>query len=212
MTYKKYNKIYCIGDSHANTLHGAPNITSIAFGANTMHHIGKYGVENMLDYLYNTKEVIKEELFSEDGLLILAYGEIDVRCHINKQIIEKQREEDEVIKTLIDNYINQLKLISTNVGVLSVVPPIRFYSIDSSEIYSNENFPFVGPDLDRNRYAQKLNEYLYQRCIEENIIYIDVYNPYKDEEGFLIKELSDGNVHIYNRNKIKDILTDIGLM
>jgi hypothetical protein len=212
MTYKKYNKIYCIGDSHANTLHGAPNITSIAFGPNTMHHIGKHGVENMLNYLYNTKEVIKEELFSENGLLILAYGEIDVRCHIDKQIVEKQREEDEVIKTLVDSYINQLKLIPTNMGVLSVVPPIKFFSVDSSKIEFNITYPFVGPDLDRNRYTQKLNEYLHQRCIEENIIYIDVYNPYKDEEGFLIKELSDGNVHIYNRDKIKDILTDIGLM
>ena len=205
---KKYNKIYCIGDSHANTLCGAPNTLSIAFGPNTMHHVGKYGIEDMLNYLYNTKEVIKEELFSEDGLLILAYGEIDVRCHINKQIIEKQREEDEVIKTLIDNYINQLKLVSTNVGVLSIVPPIRFYS----EIYFNINYPFVGSDLDRNRYTQKLNEYLYQRCVEENIVYIDVYNPYKDEEGFLIKELSDGNVHIYDRRKIKEIYTNIGLI
>jgi hypothetical protein len=205
---KKYNKIYCIGDSHANTLHESPNITSIAFGPNTMHHIGKYGIEDMLNYLYDTKEVIKEELFSEEGLLILAYGEIDVRCHINKQIVEKQREEDEVIKTLIDDYINQLKLISTNVGVLSIVPPIRFYS----EIYFNENFPFVGSDLDRNRYTQKLNEYLYQRCIEENIVYVDIYNSYKDEEGFLIKELSDGNVHIYNKNKVKDILINIGLI
>jgi len=205
---KKYNKIYCIGDSHANTLHESPNITSIAFGPNTMHHIGKHGIEDMLNYLYDTKEVIKEELFSEEGLLILAYGEIDVRCHINKQIIEKQREEDEVIKTLIDNYINQLKLISTNVGVLSIVPPIRFYS----EIYFNENFPFVGSDSDRNRYTQKLNEYLYQRCIEENIVYVDIYNLYKDEEGFLIKELSDGNVHIQNKNKVKDILINIGLI
>jgi hypothetical protein len=34
----------------------------------------------------------------------------------------------------------------------------------------------------------------------------------KDEEGFLIKELSDDNVHIYDRCKIKEIYTNIGLI
>ena len=42
------------------------------------------------------------------------------------------------------------------------------------------------------------NKKLKEKCIENNYIFFDVYNNYCDKNGFLIKELSDGRVHIKN--------------
>jgi hypothetical protein len=40
------------------------------------------------------------------------------------------------------------------------------------------------------------------KCEENEMIYVDVHSLYCDEDGYLIKELSDGEVHITNRDRL----------
>ena len=48
------------------------------------------------------------------------------------------------------------------------------------------------------------------KCKEKNLLYINVYDAYKDEEGFLIKELSDGSIHIEDRSRVYRVLEELG--
>jgi hypothetical protein len=56
----------------------------------------------------------------------------------------------------------------------------------------------LGTDEERKRYALYFNEKLKEKCIEKEYVFFDIYNYYTDENGFLRKDLSDGNVHIRN--------------
>ena len=40
-------------------------------------------------------------------------------------------------------------------------------------------------------------------------IFIDIYNDYSDENGFLDKRLSDGNVHIYDSRYLENFLSTV---
>lgn len=157
-------------------------------------------------YLISTLEDF--HVVPKNGLWILCFGEIDVRCCIHNQIHKKNRQEDEVISTLAENYIENVLSIYPEIAIMSVVPPMKFYSGNYDPSLNDPTYPFVGSDEDRCRYTKKLNAKLIEKCKEKNLIYINVYDPHRDEDGFLIKELSDGNVHIMQRDKIPDIVNN----
>ncbi len=56
----------------------------------------------------------------------------------------------------------------------------------------------MGTDEERKQYVLYFNEKLKEKCIEKEYIFFNIYNNYIDENGFLRKDLSDGNVHIDN--------------
>jgi hypothetical protein len=72
----------------------------------------------------------------------------------------------------------------------------------------NPNFPFLGKDEERKQYTLYFNEKLEEKCIEKEYIFFDIYNNYIDENGYLIKDLSDGGVHISNGIYISNFIAD----
>ena len=64
----------------------------------TMHRLGRDNVINN----FNSNE------HDHDSILIFNYGEIDCRCHIQKQI-NAGGNKDEIIKTLVNNYFTTIK-------------------------------------------------------------------------------------------------------
>jgi hypothetical protein len=184
-------RFYVIGDSHsAYSFVNVPNVISCHVGPITMHRIGRGTMTISLP---------------NDGWWIFCFGEIDVRCHIYKQI-EKGRLEDEVIQTLVTHYIHTLTVLAENhsIGVMSIVPPMR-YSVEKN----NSEYPFIGTDEDRARYTRKMNELLIHACSLHGWLYLDLYHLYVDEHGFLPEELSDGTVHIGNTERIRRYMQEI---
>ena len=53
-----------------------------------------------------------------------------------------------------------------------------------------------GPDEARKQYALHMNSDLKVLCSMYGFTFIDVYEAYSDEEGFLNRSLSDGQIHI----------------
>ena len=196
----RYNQIHVIGDSHFRTIDVGffccPNYYYY-YSPMTMYEASRHKIFYRLG-------ISPESLIPKDGLWIFCFGEIDVRCLIYNQIHQKKREEDEVINTLVDNYIDNCLSVYSDIGIVSVVPPARY---DPEKNYVN--FPFIGPDEDRSRYTYKLNSRLQDKCKEKNLLYINTYDSYKDPEGFLPKEYSDGDVHIKDKSKVKGILEKI---
>jgi len=136
-----------------------------------------------------------------DDTIVLAYGEVDCRAHIGKQIA-LGRVEDEVIAELTTAYINTIREVAVqgHVVVVAVIPPT------TSREYSGENpdggFPFESSDEDRVRYTKKVNESLFKLCGQSGFVFFNPYKPYTREDGCLRRELSDRNVHVGNTSYV----------
>ncbi len=181
--------IRIIGESHAGLY---DFFGPIYLDSTTMHRIGRDGVHEIL--------VAFGSRFPNAGdWLIFVVGEVDCRCHIDRQIKEQGREEDEVICTLATNYVSALvkyqKESHVRVGVRGVVPPLEFGN------HHCDRFPIKGEFKDRLRYQQVLNKTLEAKCKEHGILFIPSPQWAVKEDGGMKMELSDGIIHIANSHE-----------
>uniref|UniRef100_A0A6C0D060 SGNH hydrolase-type esterase domain-containing protein n=1 Tax=viral metagenome TaxID=1070528 RepID=A0A6C0D060_9ZZZZ len=182
--------IYIYGDSHGvhsfKNLH-LPHVNN-SCNSITMFRIGRDNSIVNFDKNYHNK----------DSILCFLYGEIDCRCHIQKQI-NTGRNEDDIINELITNYFNTLKNninIYKQIIIVGIIPPTLQYDYENLHGPILHEFPFVGTDNDRVRYTIKMNNCIQQYCIKNNYIYFNPYDYYTRDDGTLKYELSDSTVHL----------------
>jgi len=142
---------------------------------------------------------IRDFNIKDGDTIVFCLGEIDCRCHIHKHVTDTTSYQH-IIDNIVDSYfeaievnvtVSQIKL--RNVCVYNVVPPVQKYNTLESPEY-----PYLGTDEERKRYVLYFNEKLKEKCVEKGYVFFDVYDHYTDENGYLRKDLSDGNVHIRN--------------
>ena len=193
--------IHTIGDSHSGK--GWNGIIQHHLGALLCH---SFGIEKL------NRCDIRNFNIKDGDTIIFCLGEIDCRCHIHKHITETTTYQD-IINIIVDNYfeaielnvlISQIKL--KNVCVYNVVPSIQKYNTKE-----NPKYPYLGTDEERKQYVLYFNEKIKKKCIEKEYIFFDIYNNYIDENGFLKKDLSDGNVHISNGIYISNFIKENNL-
>jgi hypothetical protein len=184
--------IHTFGDSHASNIHSGwkdcKNVIAHHLGGVLCFSFGKETLKRCDIRNYNLKD---------GDTIIFCFGEIDCRNHIHKHITNKNNYKM-IIQSIISNYLAaiklNLKICSTkikNVCIYNVIPPIRY-----REEPPNHPFPYLGSDEERKQYVLYFNSLLKNACIENNFIYFDIYDKCSDSEGFLNKELSDGNCHL----------------
>lgn len=178
--------IHIYGDSHGwccfrfltlpNMNHSKPKIT--------MHRIGRDNV--IVNF---NKDDIREK-----DIIVLTYGEIDCRVHVNKQV-DLGRNEDDVIHDLVKNYFrtikNNLSHMNVTVVIVGVMPQTK--SSDYNEPFDNE---IIGKEEDRIRCERKMNKLLQKMSLENNFIYFNPFYYYTREDGTLKYEYSDKTVHL----------------
>lgn len=199
-------KMYALGDSHSGTLH--PWCDAINFGAETIHRLVSKKIDSHFTLFLENKSLTK------DALWVFCFGEIDIRCHVHKQIHQKGRNEDEVLTKLVNDYLTKINTLHYDIAVMSIVPPC-YYEDRKHEVDSDPAsliYQIVGSDADRSRWTQKLNDYMESECVRLGIPYLDIHALYKDERGMLPIDISDGNVHIMNREKVGIFLKSIDLI
>jgi hypothetical protein len=193
-----YMSIHTIGDSHS----------LIGWNEIINHHLGP-----VLCYSFGKKKLnicdIRNFNIKDGDTIIFCLGEIDCRCHIHKHIKENTTYQD-IINNIIDNYFEAIELnVSISkikfkkICVYNVIPPIHKYYI-----YENSEYPFLGTDEERKNYVLYFNKKLKEKCNEKEYVFFDIYNNYIDENGFLRKDLSDGNVHIGNGIYISNFIKE----
>jgi hypothetical protein len=183
--------IHIYGDSHAHYSFKNLNLphTNLWKASITMYRIGR---DNRIINFRNRNHV------QSNDIIILAYGEIDCRCHIQRQI-DMGRNEDEIINELVTNYMRTIKNNITetaNIIIVGVIPPTiqADYEILNGPI--THEYPFVGTDENRIRYTNKVNNLLETESTKNNYIYFNPYSYYTRPNGALKHELSDLSVHL----------------
>ena len=183
--------IHVIGDSHVREFTGIPGCVLHHLGPILMHRIGRDGL----------KAVNLVNLGVQEGdTAVYATGEIDIRCHVLKQRDMKGRLLEEILDGLADRYIqtilsNRQQYRSLHCIVYNVIPPLRSGAF-------NPEYPVYGSIEDRVAAAKLLNAILKQKCEEQGIAFLDVYDAYSEGDGSLSVPYSDGNVHIHSNFNI----------
>ncbi len=196
--------IYVIGESHSD-VYASAGMNRFYIPACTMYRICRDGISSVFD-----KTILHTD---KTNVLVVVFGEIDLRCHVYKQI-QAGRDEDEVIRTLASRYISTIVdwKESCNIIVRGVVPPLP------GGLHRDNNFPIRGELHDRKRWHSKLNAELQDLCIKNMNISMSMsmsisekknnswlyFLPspewVEDEHGFLRMTASDGVIHINNVN------------
>jgi len=140
-----------------------------------------------------------KDIIEKDDIIVLSYGEVDCRCHVQRQI-NLGINEDDVINNLVTNYFKTIKNNTENINakiiIVGVIPPIKQCEHEIIHGPIRHEFPFVGSDEDRVRYTNKLNKLLEEFSIINNYNYFNPYSYYERPDGTLKFELSDTICHL----------------
>jgi hypothetical protein len=135
---------------------------------------------------------------TKDDVVCITYGEIDCRCHIQRQINLGNTMET-VCNELVNKYLYTIKSnIHTYkaIIVIAIIPPIKQELYEAIYGPITHEFPFVGTNEQRVQYTKYMNELLEEKCKEYGYIFFNPYSYYTDSEGCLQFELSDTMGHL----------------
>lgn len=201
--------IHSIGDSHADfTFRGIPGVT--------IHHLGPLTMKRAAhaDDYFLASGVREIGLCPEDTLIVSA-GEGDVRCFLKPELDAKQMTPTALLAPLVDCYLDRVLTLDVNgarVGVLSITPPVTYTAVHAFRQVNTYQFPPTGTDEERAEYTRVLNDLLRQGCQTRGLIFVDTYSEYVDDDGMLIAEQSDGQVHIGDTSQVHVLLIRMGLL
>lgn len=173
---------HVFGDSHCSEFWNIPGCHSHHVGAVTMHRVGRDSL-SILNFSENGVQ--------EGQIVVLTFGEIDVRCHIGKQRDCFGRSLDEILETLTHNYFNTIILNLAQYQKLTCV----IYSVTPPLDYYHPSYPPHGTLEDRVIITKLFNQKLADLCVNYGFEFLDVYEEYAAADGTLRREVSDG-VHI----------------
>jgi hypothetical protein len=196
--------IHIYGDSHA--FFSFKNLTldhrDYHYASITMFRIGRDNIIINFD----------RNMIQKDDIIILSYGEVDCRCHIERQI-NMGKTEDDVISELVNNYFQTIKNNTINIDakiiIVAVIPPTKQLDYETIHGPILHEFPFVGSDESRVRYTNKTNKLLEEMSIKNNYIYFNPYSYYSELDGTLKYELSDKTVHLGNNSFFLEKFIDL---
>ena len=195
--------IYVYGDSHA-----AASFKRLQIPYSDCHHdsitMFRIGRDNVI-INFNSAD------HTNDSIICLAYGEVDCRCHVQRQI-DLGANEDNVINELVCNYF---KTIANNIKahkkiiVVGIIPTTSQIEYETLNDPIQHEFPFVGNDKDRVRYTMKMNVLIEEYCNINEYVYFNPYNYYTRDDGTLKYEFSDKCVHLGDNSVFLEQFMDV---
>ena len=203
--------IHTYGDSHStfygawvdgkvgNTIVKGIKINGVNIKAN---HLGP-----KLAYSFgrDKKQVVKD--VRKGDIVVFCLGEIDCRCQIHKYAPNWKESIDNIVTNYLETVkLNVEKFTGIKTCIFNVVPSLERDKPINARLKNDKTLPALGSDAERKGYTEYMNEKLREGCEENDYIFIDVYDKYCDEDGYLNRELSDANCHIRNPIYIKEFL------
>jgi FkbM family methyltransferase len=198
-----YTKIFVYGDSHGKF--NFNNFEKILFIENTDNRIifnDRHQSNITMFRIAREQKIINFNSNEHDknSILCFNYGDIDCRCHIQKQI-NLGRNEDEIINDLVSKYFISIhKNIKEykKIVIIAIIPSTHQNDYEKNYGPITHKHPFIGTDENRIRYTKKMNETIKKFCLKYNYHFFDPFLYYTREDGSLKHELSDNMVHLGN--------------
>jgi hypothetical protein len=198
--------IHVVGDSHC------------MYPWNSIPDTAIHYVRDLLCYSFGREGRGRIDLRNfdlKDGdSVVFCLGEIDCRCHVHRQAEKQGVAAQSIIDGLVSAYMDAIEDgvasmadVSLNrVCVYNVVPPVEKVTVEE-----NPAFPYAGTDDERLQYVLYFNTCLSAECAARGFLFVDVFDAYADERGFLRKDLSDGKVHLATPLHIVEFLEGAAL-
>jgi len=131
-------------------------------------------------------------------IFCLAYGEVDVRAHVGKQV-HYGRHHETVCKELVESYFKTIKNSITSykeIIIVGISPAVALEDHTRTDHKHDPALPFIGTNSDRVIYTNELNKLIKAYCSQYGYIYFNPYSEYTRDDGCLNYSLSDSCIHI----------------
>jgi hypothetical protein len=156
-----------------------------------MHRVGRDGI-SFLDF--------SNYGIPDASLIILVFGEIDVRCHLLRIRDKTHGDLETLVKRLVYSYYQTLldnlkRLPNSKFIIRSVVPPVE---IPASLEYEFNPYGLLS---DRVYTSKLLNQVLRQNAPKYGFYYLDAYTDFCNESGSMNLYFNDGNVHLNENSR-----------
>lgn len=153
-------------------------------------------LDNLYPYQYDFN-------INNGDFVIISMGEVDIRSHLSAE--EYTNTWQETIDKIVPEYFEALKANRDNfnhiyLGVYNVIPPVRGHWNHGEE-----------REIRKLAMSKYMNTKLKEYCEKYNYIFVDVYDKYCDDDGFLRDELSHSVMHIGNPVYLIEFLNNLNL-
>jgi hypothetical protein len=194
----KRRRIYVMGDSHALIFYGRLGVMCRHLGPITLNRFGREGEAKVLfDVAFSWPRRLRWLPFPNPtavSTVILSFGEIDVRAHVDRISREQHVSHSEIIGGLADSAIRGIlelrDVTDAQLILLSPPPPVKNFL--------DEKFPTGGSFEERVRWMNELKYLLSARISElesKSVFFCDISQRFIMADGALDPKFSDGTVH-----------------
>ena len=150
--------------------------------------------------------------FTKNDYIMLIVGEIDCRWHFPKKEKTQNRLSKDIIKECIDEYFFP-SILHLKENEYNVIGWGGHASTTSGHSDDPDN-PIYGDCLTRNRISLEWNDYLHEKCKNNNIKFVSIIKDLIDDNGLTKMEYFMDNYHlnqkalpmIINQLKQKEII------
>ncbi len=206
--------IHCIGDSHSSVFSGEEKMQDVwpERSNDTIDFFRSYRIGPATAYNLSTKIYIIDDILSQSGfskekdIVLLCFGEVDVRAHLIKQANLQNKTFLEVCEECVDNYMNgieELKNKGLNIAVWGVIASFN-------ESVKNYTGPSFGTNLERNEVTKIFNDLLKNRLKHLDIPFVSIFEEMLNADGTTNPEYLDDweGCHIHLNQKAMPIILE----
>lgn len=210
---KNYKKIYVIGDSHNYFFTGEEYIDLIPFKQDIKKrpsliscfepfHLGSTLAYNAMNPnsgekgFQKTNWLIEKKLIPQNSIILLCFGEIDIRCHVIKQAKLHNKPIEKIVDNILSRYLGYIKCLQEKGFKIITWGPIPS---QKEEWILNQFYPRVGTEIERNIATKLFNEKLNKLAIENNFINCSIYDKLVDSDNLTLAEYIADECHLSQR-------------
>lgn len=179
--------IHCLGDSHVSIFNGSntPSESSLPeidilpnFKTHRLGPILAYSVGNKNHKSYKSLFGSLDKI-GNDSYLLLSFGEIDCREHLEQQAVNQNKPINEIIETCVNVYFETVLDVRKVCKDLIVLAP----------------HPCSWYNMEKNKIHKHFNEILEKKCKESCISFLSLFDDIINTPEYMCEYFYDG-VHL----------------